>query len=85
MADAFKHGDIVRLKSGGPKMTLVEYGVWGLGEEERKAKCRWFDTKNQHPLEAVFFDHELELASDSGGGSGLPVRPAPRGPGSWMS
>jgi uncharacterized protein YodC (DUF2158 family) len=30
-------GDVVRLKSGGPKMTLTE------GEKGGKIKCQWFD------------------------------------------
>ena len=40
----FKAGDVVRLKSGGPKMTILwiedEYGVM-------TASCQWFDSKNE--------------------------------------
>jgi uncharacterized protein YodC (DUF2158 family) len=44
MADTFKVGDVVRLKSGGPSMTVTGVGdsmgtptVW----------CRWFDEKKK--------------------------------------
>jgi uncharacterized protein YodC (DUF2158 family) len=33
-------GDIVRLKSGGPPMTVALGGVG-------RVRCQWFDTKNQ--------------------------------------
>ncbi|MCH8837661.1 MAG: DUF2158 domain-containing protein [Candidatus Marinimicrobia bacterium] len=39
MANAFATGDIVQLKSGGPKMT-VETINEGYGDE--KIKCKWF-------------------------------------------
>lgn len=38
MADEIKPGDIVTLKSGGPKMTVS----W---IEEGSAYCQWFDPK----------------------------------------
>jgi uncharacterized protein YodC (DUF2158 family) len=37
MADAFKPGDVVQLKSGGPKMT-----VSSLEEGGKRVYCRWF-------------------------------------------
>ena len=39
MADSFKPGDVVSLKSGGPKMTVVE-----LGQQNSKlvVRCDWF-------------------------------------------
>ncbi|EJZ22440.1 DUF2158 domain-containing protein [Rhizobium sp. Pop5] len=48
---AFKIGDIVVLKSGGPKMTVVS-------EEERgRVYCSWFAgakaEKSQYPVEAL--------------------------------
>ncbi|MDB5477217.1 MAG: hypothetical protein JWP49_2728 [Phenylobacterium sp.] len=52
MADEFKKGDIVRLKSGGPLMTVTNVGevhmtgapsVW----------CSWFNSKFE-PNESVF-------------------------------
>jgi uncharacterized protein YodC (DUF2158 family) len=36
MADSFKVGDVVQLKSGGPMMTVEEV-------EERTVFCIWFD------------------------------------------
>lgn len=35
MADGFKPGDVVRLKSGGPKMTVAEI-------REGRVLCQWF-------------------------------------------
>jgi uncharacterized protein YodC (DUF2158 family) len=37
----FKPGDVVRLKSGGPKMTLGNFVE--LGDNPRTAYCCWFD------------------------------------------
>jgi len=61
MADAFAPGAVVRLKSGGPKMTVVKYGNYGIGDKgERKCLCKWFE--GTKPVEHTFFDHELEPA-----------------------
>ena len=43
-----KEGDVVKLKSGGPKMTIQEIASWGgypTGGpyEKDQAKCFWFD------------------------------------------
>jgi uncharacterized protein YodC (DUF2158 family) len=79
MPDKFKAGDVVRLRSGGPKMTVVEYGVFGLGETERTCLCRWFDDKHQ-VTERSFSDPELELiVAPAAGAPG-----GPSGPNSWM-
>jgi uncharacterized protein YodC (DUF2158 family) len=40
VADKFKLGDVVRLKSGGPNMTIEKYGNYS---GERKCVCKWFD------------------------------------------
>ena len=41
----FKSGDVVRLKSGGPKMAVVDYGKYRFGDDE-SYQCKWFDAKN---------------------------------------
>jgi uncharacterized protein YodC (DUF2158 family) len=37
----FKPGDVVRAKSGGPKMTVVGFDAHTLGETERTVECTW--------------------------------------------
>lgn len=37
-----KVGDIVKLKSGSPYMTIEEIGVY-TSSSSKKAKCTWFD------------------------------------------
>lgn len=52
----FKLGDLVRLKSGGPTMTIR-------GIDGDQYDCTWFNDK--HIQQAGFFyDHELESAED---------------------
>ena len=38
MSDDFKLGDVVRLKSGGPDMTITE-----ILDDRTNAHCEWFD------------------------------------------
>jgi uncharacterized protein YodC (DUF2158 family) len=57
MEDNFKTGDIVRLKSGGPNMTVEKYGNYHDG---RKCLCKWFDDKNKLD-QKLFMDAELEI------------------------
>ena len=57
MAQQFKAGDTVKLKSGGPVMTVVEYGSFTMGSVDGY-KCRWFDEKNKL-TERVFTEAEL--------------------------
>ena len=56
MADGLKVGDVVKLKSGGPAMTIEEigdYSPFGVGGHDQ-AKCVWFEgTKHIHKT-AVF-------------------------------
>ena len=60
----FKSGNVVRLKSGGPKMTIVEQA-----EDSNmffpKWKCRWYSTGldglEDGYKEETFSEHELEL------------------------
>jgi uncharacterized protein YodC (DUF2158 family) len=61
----FADGAVVRLKSGGPKMTVIDYGVYGYGGSE-SYKCTWFDDKNKRITE-TFTEAELELVPTSGG------------------
>ena len=42
MAEQFQVGDVVKLKSGGPDMTIVDIGTYSVSIETQ-AKCRWFD------------------------------------------
>jgi uncharacterized protein YodC (DUF2158 family) len=54
MADAFEVGDIVVLKSGGPKMTIEgigDYSPMGVAGHDQ-AKCVWFEGNKRK--EAVF-------------------------------
>jgi uncharacterized protein YodC (DUF2158 family) len=62
---AFQLGAIVRLKSGGPKMTVASYGQYG-HDEEKKYLCKWFDDKHK-PFQDTFGESELELVPDKGG------------------
>jgi uncharacterized protein YodC (DUF2158 family) len=61
MAQTFEDGAKVRLKSGGPTMTVVDFGKYGYSNKE-SYKCRWFDQKNSL-TEATFTEPELELAN----------------------
>lgn len=57
----FKKGDVVQLKSGGPKMTIQNLGDYGpLGPEEGAA-CVWFE--GTKPKEGIYDIAVLETAS----------------------
>jgi uncharacterized protein YodC (DUF2158 family) len=56
----FQSGDVVRLKSGGPNMTVVDYGQYGY-VDEKQYKCKWF--VGNKPTEATFLEAELEKTS----------------------
>jgi uncharacterized protein YodC (DUF2158 family) len=43
MDEQLKAGDVVQLKSGGPKMTVDTIGKFGMGASRDQAKCVWFD------------------------------------------
>lgn len=51
----FKIGDVVRLKSGGPDMTIQDV-------TEYEIKCRWFDAKKKF-FDSSFQPEELVDAS----------------------
>lgn len=65
MSEAFKVGDIVRLKSGGPRMTVEHVGAGDgpLGGGPYVA-CTWFDDANK-PQSRRFKPDALEV-SDAG-------------------
>lgn len=54
----FQPGDVVTLKSGGPRMTVVDYGKYGHGDEESYL-CKWFDNKHNR-MQDTFTEAELE-------------------------
>jgi len=43
----FNAGDVVKLKSGGPKMTIEKIGPRSSTNEENVAHCVWFDKDDQ--------------------------------------
>jgi uncharacterized protein YodC (DUF2158 family) len=47
MEQEFKAGDVVQLKSGGPKMTIDTIAVFSMGGTHEQAKCVWFDGKKR--------------------------------------
>lgn len=58
MNHTLQKGETVRLKSGGPTMTIELIGQFGL-EDTPSAKCVWFDGKD--PKEKVFALDVLEF------------------------
>jgi uncharacterized protein YodC (DUF2158 family) len=61
MSEKFKAGDVVRLRSGGPNMTIVKYANYSFYDGiDMKYLCRWFDSKNVK-FEHTFTEPELEL------------------------
>ena len=66
---SFKVGDVVKLKSGGPEMTVSEpgrrvmaRGVQVEGREPVKVFCKWFE--KGEPRTAFFSQEELELCNE---------------------
>ncbi len=52
MANTFQVGDVVQLRSGGPKMTVIAAGPDGNGKPE--VWCTWFPEKNGKPEHGSF-------------------------------
>lgn len=46
MSDQFEIGDVVRLKSGGPTMTVTQVGQKAMTGQQA-VWCVWFDVKGQ--------------------------------------
>ncbi len=62
MAEGLRVGDIVKLKSGGLKMTIEKIAKFGYDKEE-KAMCQWFDDKGVVKRD-IFELTSLEKVSD---------------------
>lgn len=65
----FKKGDVVVMRSGGPKMTVVDlgdYSGYGPGPKDG-VKCQWFDKTKR--LEDVFDAESIEIAQKAGLGA----------------
>jgi uncharacterized protein YodC (DUF2158 family) len=63
---AFKVGDVVQLKSGGPLMTVTGFGAGGDGKE--RVNCTWFDEK-QNEKNGAYPAETLEIYKEEGSGS----------------
>jgi len=55
----FKVGDVVTLKSGGPKMTILQIQEFNIG---KMAICQWF---NGNDLEAKMFNTETLIKENN--------------------
>jgi len=62
MAQQFDLGATVRLKSGGPNMTVKSFGDFAMGTEKDHYLCTWFNGKGEQ-REGTFAEHELELVN----------------------
>lgn len=58
MSRTFPDGSVVRLKSGGPQMTVVDFGDYSSKTDQYL--CKWFDAKH-NLVEGTFGEAELEL------------------------
>jgi uncharacterized protein YodC (DUF2158 family) len=56
----FNIGDVVKLKSGSPKMTIDDIGKYNYDDKD-KAKCIWFDGSKR--FEDIFAFETLELVN----------------------
>jgi uncharacterized protein YodC (DUF2158 family) len=43
----FKAGDVVELKSGGPRMTVAAIGTPIIGHTKATVRCEWFEGANK--------------------------------------
>jgi uncharacterized protein YodC (DUF2158 family) len=58
----FKTGDIVQLKSGGPRMTVQGYNTLAILNEGPRVECQWFAGAK---LNSGFFDEDSLKPSSS--------------------
>lgn len=56
----FQSGNQVRLKSGGPVMTVQHVGDFGPIGPNPGVLCVWFDSKSGTPLDKVFRPEMLD-------------------------
>ncbi len=57
-----KKGDTVRLKSGGPMMTVQDIGDYSSSGGEEDVVCVWFD--GNKPMNEVFHQSVLKIVED---------------------
>jgi uncharacterized protein YodC (DUF2158 family) len=62
MADEFKPGDVVELKSGGPRMTVIRIGPVTMGGTKHEVWCEWFDGNKKS--RDHFTRESLQISSD---------------------
>ena len=58
-----KTGDVVQLKSGGPKMTVSKLGEFRSKPGRQTALCTWFD-KDEKYQEQVFEPDQLKIMEE---------------------
>jgi uncharacterized protein YodC (DUF2158 family) len=64
MAISLKAGNVVRLKSGGPDMTVVEEEhIFGKGTD--RVRCQWFEGTKL--MQGTFPEQSLTAVVESGG------------------
>ena len=63
MEDKIQLGSLVRLKSGGPTMTVRSFSILSNVEvmDQQEVACDWFDGRENHGY--AFLACQLELAS----------------------
>ena len=58
-------GDVVRLKSGGPKMTVSMRLATAVGSPSNRVKCSWWDPSKNDMRSETFGNDALEAVEDS--------------------
>jgi uncharacterized protein YodC (DUF2158 family) len=70
---AFKVGDIVQLKSGGPDMTVGELDT-AMGTQREIVRCKWFGGRKlesgSFAPESLILSSEVEKKDKKDGGNG---------------